>query len=256
MHEPATPRDEDYQRKFLDAASKKLAIPRDKDGAPDWEGFEIAKGLETVFSGYDGFVAVTRRGSGMHGYRQDTFPYSDRDYGIIFDPTTNPKQNLGFAIRTRGRFLLSELSRLLTKNIINIPQTFAGYLPFKNADPEVLKQLLTNKITSARCNNVLVTGVDLYIGLAFLAEHGRGAHLDEYRNYAQKIFASMDISERDSIRRTLVAILASWADMRTEKIHARMPLAFEEVGYSTGATTYVDSQAELWEKRLKKIYGL
>ncbi len=226
---PKTPRGDEYRQRALKSREGKLYNPRNIEGEPNWEMFEVAKRLESALGKYSWFIGLTLYGSKMMGYSNEK---SDTDIGIFYDSDeTPPGQVLKDIAKERADLGLDEAR--------------SGF------DTLLSHEMKIYDLSLGRMK-YLIRGEDGlgYMTFSLFCGPAIGQRVQEYRKMLGEEIKKLPDEKRKQFIRELGGMLSSLdrASYSTrEKRKLPVSSQFPEI---------VKPRLDLWERRALKVLGL
>ncbi len=233
MKEPGEPKfselssEEQRQKRMED----QLYVARDIEGEPNTEELKIIRQLEKELSGEEEFIGVAPHGSVVTGYSVDT---SDIDLMVLYSKSY--KDN--FKAANIEIVIKQACSRLGKKEGIDINPETVG------VDLELVLHDIKRSFEEDRMN-IFPRRV-----LSVLSRMTIGGKVDEYRKALTEELHKLTKEQQEEVVEDIVNDLFQRDCASYRKRRERLP----EVG--EGNVVAIDQRKELWEKRVRKIWGI
>lgn len=212
---------ESYKKEYPESAKGKFAIPRDAEGKPNKEVFELARSFVDKLSKYPSFIGVAPYGSKMKGY--SSAEDSDTDIAI-FTEFPNPTKT-------------DELAEVneLRKDALETAYAYGGpehvHIQYYDFNEGTIKHSIVNH--------------NFYPGRMALATFfgvTTGPKVEQYKKLIAEEVNNLSEERKKDFIDDLVDMAVGMEDSRTETVQERIP--------STKEHDLGGARAELWEKRI------
>ena len=230
---PNTPRADEYRQNYPQALKEKLFIPRDKEGAPNYEAIKTARDITERLSGHTWFVSAALHGSQLQGYSDES---SDTDMAIFYDSTHLQSKDedpvkliLGESAKLRKEGRNSEVTiyDLSPASIDRLIEEYVGFrLPW-DATPN---------------------------GLGKLCFPATTPQILDYRKAVGEKMRALPEEKREKLLSSIVDELMYWEKSRAGKVKERIP---DVKDLTRKARSEIrDERRERWESRVHEIFGI
>lgn len=210
---------------------RKLFIPRDVEGMPNKEELESARYFERALAPYKEFVGLSLLGSIIAGYSAEG---SDIDIHILWDASENPSSIS--ALLKKAYELRRELKEIRGEEV-QYDFTFLNINAFQH-DLELGKQK---------------GDFDSFVGRALvdLSRLAIGGKIELYRKKFVEAIHHLSQEDQREIFKAIIERLVDADKVRLGKRRERVPELSEAEHEKV-----LEMRQKMWEKRVKKIWGI
>lgn len=222
-----------YKEKYPEASKRRLHIPRDKEGEPNPEVFEVARTLEKKLAEYPFFIGLAPYGSRMKGYSSES---SDVDIVIFYDSSKTPEED--------WQEVFDDFKQNADQTAAPLAAKAEQEINFNYHDlsPRRIKQYLV----TANPSEYLAT-----MALGDFCEIAVGPKVEEYRKSIGDELKKQPEEKRKQAIEGIVAMLMAREKTKMEgSVSRRIP---EVVGQEQ---EILEAREKLWQERVEKVLGL
>lgn len=229
--EPKTPRGDAYRQRFVDTAKTKLFVPRDREGVPQQELFNIARTLDAALRKHVAYIGVAIHGSRTRGYSEEK---SDTDLIVFYDEIKDYKA----AGDRPTKSFRAQLSDVQTKLHLGLEQGVS-------ATPRDLGGSSIDQVIKEQKGET-----NAFWALGDLCLPSAGPYIQEYRQEIGKKIRALGVHEREELVRKITLWAVAREQASGEKRQNRMSMSdFDELMVPAART-------KLWKERIMKTYAL
>lgn len=227
--------------------NEKLFTPRDIEGEKNSEALKIAREFHERLRNEKGYVGLVLQGSSIQGHYSEAG--SDLDTHVLYDSSSWKKKNF-LRMSVYDKNCIHELYEKIKKNIEELVGIYGKKIDVHCFDTtDINPEKIIGKIESYE--NDYKNFTDASVLLARILELSVGQEILNYREIFRKYLQTLSEEKKSLVKREILRYRLLSDRTSFEKKKSRNSEFSEH-----DTEDYLLGRKELWNKRIKSIYGI